>query len=103
MEKVNVQGMALDPLAAVQQPAQGSQGSADGGTARRLDCMHRTHLVGNGADSTDTRCYVGCFGVGAPAEQRLEESRRLEDLEGNILDLAVFHPDVERALALHTS
>ncbi len=95
-----VQDVALDPLAAVDEPAQephllGQLDPADG--------LHRVagaRDVRDRADPADARRDVGRLRELAPAEQRLEEARRLEDLELHLLDLVAPDAHEHGALAL---
>ena len=100
VQQVDVQGVALDPLAAVDEPAQVQDRRGDNGTAGVLDGLARAHLVGDRADPADPRGDVRRLGVPAPAQQRLEEPRRLVDVEPGLGDLAVADDDLQAALAL---
>ena len=55
VEQVHVQRVALDPLAAVQQPAQGHDGWVDRHAASVFDRRARAHLVSDRADAADAR------------------------------------------------
>ena len=66
MEQVDVQGMALDPLAAVQQPAQGHDGRVDGHAASVLDRRAGAHLVSDRADAADARGDLRRLAVASP-------------------------------------
>jgi hypothetical protein len=100
MQQVDVQGVALDPLSAVEQAAKIGDRSGDLDPAGRLDGQARAHLVGHRADPADARGDVGRFGVLPPAQERLEEPRRLVDLQPHVLDGAPAHPHVHRAFPL---
>ena len=100
VKEVDVQGVALDPLAAVQQPAQGPDRRVDLDAGRVLERVDGAHLVGDRADPADARDDVEDL-VGRPAaDQPLEVARRLEDPEMRLDDLAVLDDQPERALAL---
>ncbi len=88
MEHEDVQGVALDPLPAVQEPAQRAQLAVDLDAAGLLHRVHRAHLVGDRADAADPGGDVGRLGEAAPAQERLEEPGRLVDVELHLLDLA---------------
>lgn len=75
MQHVDVQGLALDPFAAVEQPAQRGQLPVHDDSAGVLDRAAGAHLVGDRADAAHPGGDVGRFGVGASAQERLEESR----------------------------
>ncbi len=89
MEHVDVQGVALDPLAAVDEAAQvANRPLVDRDPAGVLHRPHRAHLVGDGADPADPGGDVRRLGECAPAQQRLEEPRRLVDAQLDVLDVA---------------
>jgi hypothetical protein len=100
VEHEDVQRVALDPLAAVEEPAQRSQLSVDLDAACLLHRLHRAHLVGDRADPADAGGDVRRLGEGAPAQERLEEARRLVDLQLDVVDAAVSDRHQHRALAL---
>ena len=100
VQQVDVQRVAFDPLSAVEQPAKIGDRVGDLDPAGRLDRQARAHLVRHRADPADARGDVGRLGVPPAAQQRLEEPGRLVDLQPHVLDGAVAHPHVHRALAL---
>ena len=100
VEHVDVERVAFDPLAAVQKPPQHADRLGDLDAADLLHRVDRAHLVRDGADAADARRDVRRLEEGAPAEHRLEEPRRLEDPELDVLDVAVREADGHRALAL---
>ena len=79
VQQVDVQRVALDPLAAVEEAPQRAELSVDDHAERVLDRVHGAHLVGDRTDAADPRGDVGRFAEGAAAQERLEEARRLED------------------------
>ncbi len=79
MQHVDVQHMALDPFATVEQTAQFAQLALDLEAEDLLHRVDRTHLVGDRADAADARGDVRRFAVAAPAQESLEETRRFED------------------------
>ena len=95
-----VQHVALDPLAAVDEPAQQPHLLGQLDPAHRLHRVARARDVGDRADAADARRDVGRLGELAAAQQRLEEARRLEDLELHLLDLVAADAHEHRALAL---
>ena len=101
VEEEHVQGMAFDPFAAVQQPAQGANGGASLDTQRVFDRGASAHLVSDRADAADARRDIGDLGVGAAAQEGLEEARRLEDAQLHVAHLIALKADPQRALALH--
>ena len=88
VQQVDVQGLALDPLPAVQQPAQRRQLPVHDDAAGVLDRSAGAHLVGDRADPAHPGGDVGRLGVGASAQERLEEARRFVDLQPGLGDLA---------------
>ena len=80
VEHEDVQRVALDPLAAVEEPPQRAQLAADLDAADLLHRVHGAHLVRDRADAADARGDVGRLGEGAAAQERLEEARRLVDV-----------------------
>src|SRR5581483_10347761 len=102
VEHVHVQRVALDPLAAVEEPAQQADGLRDLDAAEALEGVHRARLVGDGTDAADARGDVGSLAERAPPQHRLEEARRLEDAQLDVLDVAVAENDAHRAFALDT-
>ena len=95
----NVQRVALDPFAAIEQPAQGADRLADLDAEHILDRVHAAHLVSDRADPADAGDDVEHLAKAAPAQQCLEEPRRLEDAEADRLDRAVANMKFERAFA----
>ena len=100
VQEEDVQGVALDPLAAVQEPAQRAHRLGHLDAADVLHRRDRAHLVGHRADPADAGGDVGHLRERPAAQERLEEPRRLEDLQPHLLDAAVAQADVQRSLAL---
>ena len=94
-----MQGVALDPLAAVEEPAQAAKRLVRRRSRARLEGMDGAHLVGDGADAADPRGDIGDLGELAAAQQGLEETRRLEDVQLDVVDPAVADADVESTFA----
>ena len=99
MQHHHVQRVALDPFAAINQPPQRAQRAADGNAECVLDRMHRAHLIGDGANAADARDDVRRFGMAAPAQQRLEQARRLENVQLRRSDLPIDDLKIEGAFA----
>ena len=100
VEHVDVERVALDPLAAVEEPAQHLQRLRDLDSA---DCLHRVqraHLVRDRADAADPRGDVRRLEERPAAKHGLEEPRRLEDPKLHVLHRPVREPHRHRALAL---
>ena len=100
VQQVDVQRVALDPFAAVQQPAQVGEGTVHSGLTGVLDRGARRHLVRHRADPAHPGGDVGYLGVPAADQQRLEEPGRLVDLQLHIGHPVAVDMDVHRALAL---
>ena len=100
VEHVDVERVALDPLAAVEEPPQEPDRLAHLDPADVLHRVDRAHLVRDRADAADAGGDVGRLEEGAAAQERLEEARRLEDPQLDLVDLAVDEPDRHRPFAL---
>ncbi len=99
-QQVDVQAVALQPLAAVHHPAHRLHPGAGRDAEDRLDRRHRTHLVGHRADAADAGHAVDHVLGAAALEQLLEQPGRLEDAQRQRLDPAGRDADVQGALAL---
>ena len=86
MEHVDVERVALDPLAAVEEPAQQADRLGYLDAAEVLHRVDGAHLVRDGADAADAGRDVGRLEERAAAQERLEEPRRLEDPQLDVLD-----------------
>jgi hypothetical protein len=100
VQQVDVQHVAFDPLAAVQQPAQCVDRLGHRDAAGVLDGPARAHLVGDRADPADPRGDVRRLGVAPAAQQAFEKPGRLVDIQPGLGDLTVLGHDLETALAL---
>ena len=100
VEHVDVERVALDPLAAVEEAAEHPDRLGQLDAADVLDRVDRARLVGDRADPADPGGDVRRLEEGAAAQERLEEARRLEDPQLDVLDRAVPEPHRHRALAL---
>ena len=100
MQQMNVQTVALDPFATVEQPAEladlGRHNNPQGG----LDGMHGGHLVRDRADAADAGGDIGGFENRTSAKQRLEQSRRFEDPQFHPLQFPPASVDVQRPFSL---
>ena len=99
MQHHDVQRVALDPFAAIEQPAQGADRRVDLDAERILDGMYAAHLIGDRTDPADAGDDVEHLTKAATAQQCLEEAWRLEDAESNRIDRARCEMQFERALA----
>ena len=100
MQHRDVEHVALDPLAAVDEPPQRLHLVGQLDAADLLHRRGRARHVGDRADAADARGDVGRLRELPAAEERLEEARRLEDLELHLLELPVADADEHRPLAL---
>ena len=100
VQQVDVQRVAGDPFAAVQQPPQGRDLLVYDDAANLLHRLPSAGLIGDRADATDAGGEVGDLGVLPAAEKCLEEARRLVDPQLGALDSAVLDDDTQGALAL---
>ena len=96
VEHVDVERVALDPLAAVEEPAERPQRLGQLDAADVLHRVHRARLVRDRADAADARGDVGRLEERAAAEERLEEARRLEDPQLDVLDRVAAQPHRHR-------
>ena len=94
-----VQDVALDPFTAVNQPAQVADRPCDLDAQRLFHGVAGAHLIGDRADAADAGRDVGGIAVDPALQEGLEETRRLEDAEADVLDLVVLDADMQRALA----
>jgi hypothetical protein len=99
VQQVDVQGVALDPLAAIEQAAQAADFRRHGDAERGLQRVNAAHLIRDRTDAADPGRDVGHVLQGASAEQRLEQPRRLVNLESNVFHVLAAHLDVQSAFA----
>jgi hypothetical protein len=100
VQQEHVQRLAFDPLAAIDQAAQIGERTRDRDTGRILHRRATAHLVRDRADAADARGDVGRLEVRAPAQERLEESRRLENPQLHVAHAFALEADAQRALTL---
>ena len=101
VQQVDMQGVALDPFAAVQESPEGPHLRVHPDAEQALERMHRRHLVGDGADAADPGDDVDDLVPGAPDDEALEVARCLEDVQAGLCDLAATHGQAQASLALH--
>ena len=99
VEAEDMQGVGFDPLAAIEEPAQGADLRMDGQAPGPLYGVGGGHLVSDGADAADAGGDIDGFGGHTPAQEGLEKARRLIDLKLDVLQFAGLDLDVQRALA----
>ncbi len=95
-----MQGVAGDPFSTVEQASQVGDRAVHGDAEGVFDGQAGAHLVGDRADAADAGGDVGWLGAGPSAQERLEEPRRLVDLEPDVADLARGDADMHRPLTL---
>ena len=100
VEHRDVQHVALDPLAAVEEAAQLAEGASHRHATGRFHRVDRAHLVGDGADAADAGRDVGRLGEFPAPQEGLEEARRLVDVEARLDDLVALDLDVEATFPL---
>ena len=79
VEEVHVEGVALDPLPAVQEAAQRADLRLHLDAEQALEGVDGGQLVGDRADPADPGDDVDDLVGGTPDDEPLEEARRLED------------------------
>ena len=100
VEQVDVQSVAFDPFTAIQKPPQSAYVGRHLYAQRDLQRVHRAHLISHGTNAAYPSGNIGHIFQRAAAQERLEQTRRLIDVELHVVDLAVAQPDVQRPLAL---
>src|SRR5208337_3415044 len=80
VQKVDVQGVALNPFATIEQAAQGTNLRRRSNSQGGFNGVHRAHLVCHRADAADASYNVWNFLKGATAKKGFEEPRRLENV-----------------------
>ena len=99
-QQVDVQGVALQPLAAIKQPAHIPHPVGRRHPEGVFERLRGAHLVGDRADATDTCHDIDHFLVTPPLEKFFEVARRLEDIQRQLFDLAGFDAKTQGALTL---
>jgi hypothetical protein len=102
VQHIDVQRVAFDPFAAIEQPTQFAHLRRHADTERILHRVHSAHLVGDRTDAADARGDVGRFHEGTAAQECLEEARRFEDAQLHVAHSAVLEGDLDAPLAFHT-
>ena len=98
VQHVHVQGVALDPLAAIKKPAKGADLRRDFDADRRLHRVHRAHLVGDRADPADPGRDVRHLRIVAPPQERLVEPRRFVNPQFRLTNLVAIETQHQRPL-----
>ena len=82
VEEVDVEGVAFDPLAAVEEAAERPRLRVDADPEQVLEPVDRAHLVGDRTDAADAGDDVDDLVGRSPHDELLEVARRLEDARG---------------------
>ncbi len=101
MQHVDVERVALNPLAAVEEAPQQPGGRIHCDAHRPLQRVDRAHLVSDGADAADAGRDVGNLREVPAAQEGLEHPRRLEDRQLDILNPVTLQLDLQASFALH--
>ncbi len=99
VEHKHMQRVALDPLSAVQQPAQRSNGGGGCHAESVFQGPHGAHLIGDGADAADTGDDIGYFFNGAVSQEGFEVARGFENIQFRFDHLVVFDLEVKAAFS----
>ncbi len=99
VQQVEVQGVTLDPLAAVEQAPERSHRGLDLDPGEMLERVDGGHLVGDGTDPADARDDVEHLVRGPADDELLEVPRRLEDRQLRLGDTPVANDQSQRPLA----
>jgi hypothetical protein len=81
VEHVHMEGVALYPLAEVEEATQFPDLATDEHASRVLHGVHCTGLIRDRADATDPGCDVWCLTEVTPTKKRLVEAGWFEDIE----------------------
>ena len=100
VEEMNMEGMALDPLATVEKTPQLRDTGGGHDLERRLERPAGGHLVGDRADPTDPRHQIRHLVDGPTDEDLLEEPGGLVDVELGDPDAVLVDADAQRSLPL---
>ena len=102
VEQMHVEGVALDPLAVVEEPAEPADPGGDLHAQRPLQRLAGRQLVGHRTDPANPGHDVGHLADLAAANEPLEEPRRLVDRELGDLHGPVDHADAQRSFPFHS-
>ncbi len=100
VQEEDVQRMAFDPLAAVEQATQLAYLLRNADPAGGFDRLARAELIGHRTDPADPGGDIGGFGPGSTAQEGLEKPGWFEDLQLDIGDGALADLDTHGSFAL---
>src|SRR5579863_7460509 len=102
MEHIDMQRVAFNPLAAVEQSAQGAKLPVNHHAKGVFHRVYRAHLIRDRADSADTSGDIWSLAELTPAHKCLKETWRFDDFQFDIHNFFTAHFHVERTLTLNT-
>ena len=85
MQHYNMQRVAFDPFAAIDQAPQRPELPANLDAEGIFDRMDGAHLIGDRADAADAGHDIRGFEIAPAAQECLEKARRLENAEARLL------------------
>ena len=101
MKEMNMERVALDPLAAVEEAAEVGDPGRRLDVERRLERPAGRHLIGDRTDPADPGDEVGHLVDGTTDEELLEKPGWLVDVELDDLDALLIDAEAQRALPLN--
>ncbi len=99
VQHVDVEHMAFDPLAAVEESSQRPQGRRQGHAEDLLQRVNARHLIRHRADAADASSDVRHLQGRATAQEGFVEARRFVDAQLDCIHLAVAQPDGQGPLS----
>ena len=102
VEHIDVQDVAFDPFAAVQESAKLADRRGDLDAQRLFHRVASAHLIGDGADPADPRRNIGGFAKVATAQEAFKEARWFKYPQLGLNDALSLCFEVERAFAFDT-
>src|ERR1017187_4572870 len=94
-----MQSVALNPFAAIKQPAEGANGIGNPDSERILHRMTRAHLIRDWTDSADACGDVRRLVESTTSHKGFKEPRRFEDLQLHVRYLLALHLHQKGAFA----
>ena len=101
VEQIDMQGVALDPLRAVEQPAEHADLRTGPDPQSRFQRMDSAHLVSHRTDPADARGNVGHFLEMAPAQESFKKAGRLEDVQLDVAQFPALGANIEATFTFH--
>ncbi len=102
LQQMHMQGVAFDPFAAVEEPAELADFRSDGDAQDFFEGVDCGHLIGDRADSADTGGDVGNFFEGTSAQKAFKETRWFVDCELDIFDGVAVEPNDQSTFPLNS-